>query len=75
MKTTTITCDHCGEDLTTTSNCVNYRIVLSCEQIPSAGGMVTLMHVERPLNRRLDFCGERCFAQWSRKEYPDGTWK
>lgn len=59
MRTTTIVCDQCGKDLTWTSNCVDYRIVLASETIPSLDGPVTLMSLEPPVETS-HFCGLRC---------------
>ena len=42
-KRTEITCDGCGNDLTTTSNCRDYRLALLNEDILSGGGCVTAM--------------------------------
>jgi hypothetical protein len=59
-----ITCDHCGQDLTTTGNCVDYRIVLKSESIPSRGGVVTLMHLEPDIAEPKHFCGLECLKNW-----------
>ncbi len=53
MKQTTVTCDNCSKDLTTTGNCVDYRIVLASEEIPSRGNVATLMNIEPQLDRPL----------------------
>ena len=64
MRDNTIRCDHCGDDLTTTTNCVDYRLRLSVERIPSAGGVVTLMNIAPPMDDDKDFCGFACLRQW-----------
>ncbi len=64
MNETKITCDTCGQDLTTTGNCVDYRLALVPEHIPSWGGCVTSMHIEPPIERSAHFCGVQCLAKW-----------
>ena len=59
-----ITCDHCGRDLTTTTNCEGYRIVLKSEGIPSAGGTVTDMAAYPDFDEPMYFCRFRCLEGW-----------
>ncbi len=68
MNQTKITCDSCGADLTTTGNCVDYRLAVTSEPIPSGGGLVTLMHVEPIIPHAAHFCGMQCLARWSKLE-------
>lgn len=64
-KTVTITCDQCGKDLATTGNCVDYRIALKNESIPSwGGGAVTAMMIYPPLEQDHYFCSWRCLTEW-----------
>jgi hypothetical protein len=72
MKTTNVTCDGCGADLTTTGNCEDYRLGLIVESIPSRGGAVTAMAAYPPLERDAHFCGIRCLDHWSaRRKFRD----
>ncbi len=66
----TITCDHCGRDLTTTGNCEDYRVRLVSEGIPprSGGGAVTLMAVSPLFPHDLYFCNGRCFWKWAEQK-------
>lgn len=66
-RVTTVTCDHCEADLTTTSNCDDFRIVVKSERIPSAGGVVTAMHIEPDYSSPKYFCGNRCFSEWAKR--------
>lgn len=64
-KLTIITCDSCSKDLTTTSNCEDFRIAVVPERVPSAGGVVTLMAIEAPLKGKTHhFCGPACLYRW-----------
>lgn len=66
-------CDWCGKDLSRTGNCVGWRIHLSCEQILSNEGMVTLLHIPNPLPDMLCFCGTQCLGNYARvKEWGSG---
>lgn len=71
MKTTKITCDHCGNDITYTSNCDDFRVVLSSEAMAHTpgGGAVTLMYVTPQFPQPHYFCGERCLVRWILAEY------
>lgn len=64
MKTLTVICDSCGRDLTTTGNCVDYRIALVNENIQSRGGAVTAMMAYPHLKRDAHFCGVKCLVTW-----------
>ena len=71
MSTTIqVTCDGCGRDLTTTTNHVAYRLVLSPEFIPCRGGSFTTMHVNPQIDAARHFCGIECLKVWLEK--PDG---
>ena len=72
MKATTVTCDQCQRDLATTGNCVDYRIALLNERIPSTGGFVTAMNIEPKLKQDYHFCGWKCLCDWmdaTREQY------
>ena len=64
MITHKVTCDSCERDITTSSNSVDYRIVLMSEGIPSTGGAVTDMWIEPQFRQPLHFCGINCLKQW-----------
>ena len=64
MKELKITCDQCGEDITTTGNCVDYRIVLANQSIPSLGGVVTAMDILPHLKHDYYyFCSTDCLKE------------
>jgi len=63
-KETIITCDRCNLDLTWTSNCVDYRIILTDENIPSKGGAVTAMLLHPHINGAKHFCNFKCMKDW-----------
>lgn len=71
-KTVEITCDACGNDLTSSANCVDYRLALVNERIPSAGGFVTAMCAYPAIERDVHFCNVNCLREWFDKEYPAG---
>ena len=71
-KTVEITCDACANDLTTSSNMVDYRLALVNESVPSESGCVTAMVVYPAINRNVHFCGVDCLRAWLDKEYPAG---
>lgn len=66
MRITTVTCDGCGNDLTTRTNIVDYRLVLAPEDMPGYGaGAYTAMGKYPAVDRAHHFCGLRCLDQWS----------
>ena len=67
---TKITCDQCGEDHTTTGNCVDYRLALESERVASWGGAVTAMAKYPPVDRKYIFCGLYCLAAWMKDKMP-----
>lgn len=67
MRHEQVTCDGCGRDLTSTSNCVDYRLALTVEGVPSSGRIATLMHIEPPLNRDYHFFRVDCLKTWMTK--------
>jgi hypothetical protein len=68
MKTVEIRCDGCGADLKYTGNCVDYRLALTNENIPSRGGFVMAMGISPALNRDCHFCGLTCLDTWRDRE-------
>lgn len=59
-----VTCDHCGADLTSTGNSVDYRLVLDSERIPLRGSTCTDMMIYPPIDRAAHFCGTACLFRW-----------
>lgn len=65
MQTTEIICDGCGADLTTRTNCVDYRLVLASESKPGYGsGVYTSMMIYPPVERTHHFCNLGCLDLW-----------
>lgn len=71
METHKITCDHCGRNLSSTSNCIDWRLALRNEEIPSRDGMVTTVMRYPAFDRDHHFCGIGCLVRWIRKKVPD----
>jgi hypothetical protein len=69
METKKTTCDTCKEDLTCTTNSIDYKIVLDCEFIPSCGGVVTDMSIERQLKRAYHFCCIVCLKKFINEKF------
>lgn len=57
-------CEWCGKDLSTRTNCEQYRIVVRSEPIPAGDGTVTAMHIEPEFFRDIHFCNWKCMATW-----------
>ena len=68
-KTTTITCDQCGNDLTTTGRCFDYRLTLKVDTIPLRNGLVMTAAVYPPPDMDAYFCGTHCLVLWVRKKF------
>lgn len=66
-----ITCDQCGRDLTQSSNCIDYRLGLVNQRIPSMGGFVTAMAAYPAIDHNAYFCGVPCCAAWLAANYPN----
>jgi hypothetical protein len=60
-----VTCDACNTDITTTENCVAYRIIVESESVPSRGNVVTLAHRSPPYTTARHFCGRVCLQKWA----------
>jgi hypothetical protein len=68
-----ITCDACGNDLTSSGNMEDYRIVLGNESVPSRGGVVTCMGAYPALkDGDKHFCEIECLRKWFDENYPPG---
>ncbi len=72
-KTTTILCDNCERDLSSSGNSIDYRIALLNQGIPSRGGFVTDVMLYPHLEHDRYFCGVRCmrkFLELDQKDEP-----
>lgn len=66
-----IECDECGNNLTHSANCLDYRLALDNERVPSVGGFVTSMMAYPALDDGAKhFCGIDCCRDWLNKVYP-----
>jgi hypothetical protein len=76
-KIVKVTCDGCGHDLTTRSNCVDYRLVLSSESKPGYGtGVYTAMALSPPVDRSYYFCDLECLDYWrARENHKNKLWR
>ena len=63
MKITKVTCDQCNKDITMSTNCEDWRIILASEAIPAKGDIVTLLHIYKPIETK-HFCGVECLKTW-----------
>jgi len=63
---TTEQCSGCGRDLTYKRNSTDYRLALRSEAMPDdpAGGAVTDMILDPPIDRPHYFCGQLCLTAW-----------
>ena len=66
-KIVTISCDRCNRDLTWTSNFVDYRIVLTDENIASNSVAVTSMFISPHIDGTKHFCNFKCLHEWVNK--------
>lgn len=68
MKEIKVTCDYCNQNLTSTSNCIDWRIKISNDQIPCCGEFVTSMMIYEPIDGGdKHFCGIGCMKKWVNK--------
>jgi hypothetical protein len=76
-KIVKVTCDGCGRDLTTRTNCVDYRLVLASEDKPGHGaGVYTAMMIYPPVERSYYFCGLGCLDRWrDRERHESNLWR
>jgi len=68
MKETKILCDNCSEDLTYTTNCVDYRLCLYNESMDVNSNIVTLAMRYPQLNRAYHFCRMDCLKKWVNRD-------
>lgn len=65
MRTEKVVCDDCGEDLSTTTNSVDYRLLLKSESKPGYGsGFYTDMLITPAIDRPHHFCDLSCLRRW-----------
>lgn len=67
MKFAKVTCDGCGADISSTGNSIDYRLLLTAEELPPAGMSVTDMMIYPPIKQDAHFCGLGCLAVWLTK--------
>ncbi len=65
-----ITCDYCDQDITYTSNCVDYRLHLGNERkgVRNPNLPVTQMHIYPIIKQSVYFCGLGCLKGWANGE-------
>lgn len=70
-RTQSITCDHCGKDLTSTGNMPRWRLCLHAEKVPhdfpGGVGVVFSIHIPSPLEDPAYFCNKACLKAWVEK--------
>ncbi len=66
MKITTVTCDTCQRDISSTNNVQEYRILLRDESMPHQGrhGTVTDMNPTEWIGNDRHFCSGKCLREW-----------
>lgn len=66
MRTSTVTCDGCGFDLTYTHNSVDYRLRLASEAKPiyPDAGVVADMFISSSIDCDKHFCRLDCMERW-----------
>ena len=63
-KEVTISCDGCGDDLTSTGNEVDYRLALESQRLPIHSNLVTQMGAYPAIKKNAYFCDLRCLRKW-----------
>lgn len=71
MKIETYSCDGCKSDLTATENTIDYRLVLKQENIPSVGGITTLLMRHPLIDSDKHFCSMDCLKEWLYPKDPE----
>lgn len=61
-KKTTITCDHCGKDLSDAGAMPSFRLHLTAERVANSGAFQYAVHVTPPLLGEAHFCGFPCLV-------------
>ena len=62
-----IGCDFCEKQLNDARGITQYRIKLSCETVPDAGGVSIDVYIFPPIDRDHYFCGLGCLSRWLNK--------
>lgn len=68
----TVTCDGCGNDLTSTSNGYDYRLLLANETIHPPAGFSFDMIAHPAIKENVHFCEIECLRAWLDKTFPVG---
>lgn len=71
---TKITCDGCGNDLTSTGNSIDYRLLLANERLPIRGTTCTDMMIYPPIEGDAHFCGLWCLHTWLTRQELRRAW-
>jgi len=64
MKEEKITCNHCGRDLTTTTNSIDYRLSLTSDRIQPRSSCCTDMMIYPIIEEDAHFCSLVCLKNW-----------
>lgn len=68
MRISGVRCDHCSADLTTTTNCEGYYLVVGAANKLPAGGSQTLLSIRPPVEREHHFCSWMCLDAWRERQ-------
>lgn len=68
MITISITCEHCGKDITNTGKMPAFRLKLSAEALPSTSGVILTVLVSPPIDGERYFCGLSCLCAWAKRQ-------
>jgi hypothetical protein len=69
-RITKVTCDTCANDLTWSSNCVDWRLALVNESVPHQSEFVTMAGCYPAIKNNVHFCGIDCLRKWFDEHYP-----
>jgi hypothetical protein len=69
---TKIICDNCNQDLSETTNSIDYRLELKNRRIQCHEGAVTDMLIMPAIENNCAFCGLHCLSEWLKK-YREGN--
>lgn len=71
MEHKKVTCDGCGNDISSTGNSIDYRLLLKAEKLPYRSACVTDMMIYPPIERDAHFCGIGCLRVWLDSKTPN----
>jgi len=64
-KDVKITCDSCGENITSTKKTPCFRLHLSAEVLPHTSDSISAVLVWPPIDQDCYFCGLACLKEWT----------